>query len=393
MSDTLNDRVTDRRTGILAVVTEPGAAVRVTQLAHEFWFGTTLNWSRADDPDRREDFERYLQTIRENFNAGVHENALKWHQVEKTPGEPDYTEADRVLDWCEKHKIAMRGHCIFWAAERYVPAWVKELSDEELRRAIERRARDVTRHYRKRIVEYDVNNEMIHNRWFRQRLGDEIAVEMFRWAKEEDPAARLFLNEFDILTGRKIDEYCRLIEWLLSREAPVGGIGCQAHTFDEGGIDPETVQRCLDRLAQYDLPIRITEYGYGVKDTEDEQTQADALRGFYRTCFAHPAVEGILMWGFWRGRHWQKHHAILREDWSLTPAAEAYRQLVFRDWWTRWEGKADKKGVCDVPAFFGRHRVEVAGKASELGSGGDSERVAEIELLRSQGKQTVALTR
>lgn len=394
MSDVLDQAIRDHRTGTLAVTTDPGAAVRVTQLGHEFWFGTTLNWGAAEEPEQRQDFERYLQTIEENFNSGVHEGALKWHSVEREPGKPDYRGADRILEWCEKHGLAMRGHCIFWAAEHYVPGWVKLLSEAELRKAVERRAREVPRRYRGRIVEYDVNNEMTHtaNRFFRGRLGEEIAVDMFRWAQEEDPAAKLFLNEFDILTGKRIDEYCRLIESMLDAGAPVGGLGCQAHTFDEEGVDLDLVQRCLDRLGQYGLPIRITEYGYGVKDPEDEQVQADGLRGFYRTCFAHRAVEGVLMWGFWRGRHWQKHHAIWREDWSLTPAAEAYRELVFGDWWTRWQGQADERGVCNVPAFFGRHRVQVAGGASELDDA-DSQRVAEVELRRAEGTQAVALKR
>ena len=45
-----------------------------------------------------------------------------------------------------------------------------------------------------------------------------------------------------------------------------------------------------------------------------------------------------------------------------TPAAEAYRDLVFRQWWTRWQGKADAQGRREVRAFFGKHRVTAGGR-------------------------------
>ena len=51
------------------------------------------------------------------------------------------------------------------------------------------------------------------------------------------------------------------------------------------------------------------------------------------------------MWGFWEGGHWRPKAAL---------------------WWTRWEGSADAGGVCEVPAFFGRHMVEVNGADKEV---------------------------
>ena len=83
---------------------------------------------------------------------------------------------------------------------------------------------------------------------------------------------------------------------------------------------------------------------------------------YYRICFAQPAVKGILMWGFWEGANWIPVSSLYRRDWSPTPAAEAYRDLVFKQWWTTWQGKTDAQGRCEVPAFYGRHRVTAGGK-------------------------------
>ena len=64
------------------------------------------------------------------------------------------------------------------------------------------------------------------------------------------------------------------------------------------------------------------------------------------------------MWGFWEGANWIPVSSLYRRDWSPTPAAEAYRDLVFKQWWTTWQGKADAQGRCEVRAFYGRHRVD-----------------------------------
>jgi len=60
-------------------------------------------------------------------------------------------------------------------------------------------------------------------------------------------------------------------------------------------------------------------------------------------------------------------------------AAEAYRDLVFRQWWTRWQGRADAQGRCEVRAFYGKHQVKAGNQMTV------------VELKRAQGKATLAL--
>ena len=361
------------RMGTLVVQTAPGAAVKVTQLQHEFWFGTAAAWrwfKNPDDPTSK----KYLQVLKDNFNAVVHENALKWYHTEpKAEGEIDYSDPDRVVAWCEANGLRVRGHCIFWGIEGYVPKWQKTLDDAALRRVIERRAKEVTSHYKGRISEYDVNNEMMHGDYYAKRLGQGIVADMFRLAREGDPAARLYVNDYGILQSGG-EGYARYIQGLLDRGIPVDGIGIQGHSG--GQTDPAKVKATLDRLARFDLPIKITEFDM---NTKDEAAKARGVEALYRTCFAHPAVDGVMMWGFWAGSHWRPDAALWTRDWTPTPAAETYRRLVYGEWWTRFEGKADAAGRCEVPAFFGRHRVEAGGKTLE------------VELLKKDGARTVRL--
>jgi GH35 family endo-1,4-beta-xylanase len=139
-------------------------------------------------------------------------------------------------------------------------------------------------------------------------------------------------------------------------------------------FDPAALRNALAKLAQFNLPIRVTEFNfpgqrsrhYGQRGVplseEEEQAKAKAIVDYYRICFAQPAVQGILMWGFWEGANWIPVSSLYRRDWSPTPAAEAYRNLVFKQWWTTWRGQSDAQGRCEVRAFYGQYRVTAGGK-------------------------------
>jgi len=349
------------RMGRITVRCRPGARVKVTQLEHEFWFGTAISRRAFSPRVPAETQRRYLEVLKENFNSAVHENALKWYSTERRRDQVSYDDADRMLQWCEKNGLRMRGHCLFWCVDKFVQDWIKDLDDDQLRARLEKRAREVTSRYRGRILEYDVNNEMLHGRYYAQRLGDDVRVRMFKWAREGDPDAVLYVNDYNILSGKDLDRYVEQIAGLLDSGAPVGGIGCQGHFGQPADLGQ--IKKSLDRLAAFGLPIRITEFDVNI---DDEQEKARFLKGFYETCFAHPAVEGILMWGFWEGAHWRPKAALWKRDFTPTPAAEAYRDLVYNRWWTNREDTADEDGRCEVTAFYGRHVVAVDGVQKEV---------------------------
>ena len=363
-SQAIEARIRQHRMGELIIRTRPGAQVRVEQLRHEFWFGTAISNSMAAEGYRRRmsaaDLKKYKEVLAANFNCAVHENAFKWPNCERTADSGfDYSTAESIYNWCAAHEIPMRGHCIFWATDRRVQEWVRALDDEELRKVVRRRARDATSRFKGRIEEFDLNNELLFSSFYRRRLADGIIKEMADWAKEGNSDAVLYLNEQGALArgGHNADKYVQLIRKVLDQGVPIGGIGCQGHSREV--FDPEKMQATLDRLGAFGLPIKITEYDC---DSSDEALKARHLRRFYTICFAHPAVEGILMWGFWEGAHWKPRAALWKRNWSETPAAKAYRELVFDKWWTEQNGKADSSGRFRIRAFYGKYSVESAGK-------------------------------
>ena len=57
--------------------------------------------------------------------------------------------------------------------------------------------------------------------------------------------------------------------------------------------------------------------------------------------------------GVWEGDHWKPQAALWRKDWSIKPGGQAYFDLVFRDWWTKAQGKSSAAGDCTLRGFYG----------------------------------------
>ena len=316
----INARIQECRMGQIIIKTEPEADIDIQQVRHEFQFGTAVANSVANAMSAQ-DRKMYLKILKENFNYAVHENALKWYDCERRKDSVDYSIADRIWEICNDLSIPMRGHCIFWAKDKFNTSWLKKLNTDELRGKVISRAMDVTSHFRDRITEFDLNNEMINGNFFRRRLGNDIINEMASAAKAGNPDISLYVNDYGILVegNYNADSYITQIENLLKNGVPVDGIGCQAHTITSEEANsrgtpettPEQFQGNLDRLAKFNLPIKITECLFTADKEEDI---AGHLLEYFPICFAHPNVEAIIMWGFWEGDHWQPHTAMWKKD-------------------------------------------------------------------------------
>lgn len=67
------------------------------------------------------------------------------------------------------------------------------------------------------------------------------------------------------------------------------------------------LQYRLDKIAESGLKLWITELT--LSDTDNNRKAAN-LEKVMTMLFSHPAVEGILFWGFWDGRIWHKDDAL-----------------------------------------------------------------------------------
>lgn len=351
-------RVTDEHRAPIA-----DADVQVSQKTMAFPFGAALSPAVLNDAN-------YQAFFLSHFNWAVFENEMKWYSTERARGREDYTRCDAMVQWCNKHGIPVRGHCIYWAPEKWQPRWLTSLTAEELRHAVEQRAQSIVSRYRKDVVHWDVNNEMLHGSFFKDRLGEDIRSWMFERAHALDPDAKLFVNEFNILTVDKdftetqVDQYVEQVRALMAAGAPIHGVGVQGHVWSADAVKhPEAIKSNLDKIAELGLPIWITEFDSAFDDGE---LNADALEAVYRTAFGHPSVEGIVMWVFWEGNSWRGPNAgLAHRDWRINAAGERFESLM-AEWSTEFSGMTDTDGSLTYRGFHGDHAVMVRTKSSTI---------------------------
>ena len=226
--DGTDEAIAKHRIGRIVIHAKPGASVSVTQKSHEFWFGTAIARTMFRDMSSPES-KKYMEILKANFNSAVCENAMKWYGTQLQAGPPDYSDADRMVAWCKTNSMPIRGHCISWATPKHVQSWVKALDDKQLLSEMKVRSDGLLKRYRGKAPEYDVNNEMVHVNYYAKRLGDGIRVKMFHWARRADPKAILYVNDYNIISGKDGPKYIKHIEDLIATGAQVGGIGVQGH--------------------------------------------------------------------------------------------------------------------------------------------------------------------
>lgn len=342
----------------------PGVNVSVTQTRQAFGFGSAVVAQRLTDAENAQ----YQALIRELFNIAVLENNLKWQPLAGDWG-PGWTldVAKQGTDWLAAKGIPTRGHVLVWPGFKNLPRSLKGLEKEpaKLRQAVRDHVRELASAMKGRLVHWDVMNEPFDNHDLMDLLGEEVMVEWFKEARAADPKAQLFINDYAILSGGGGDtphrsHYEKTIAYLIGKGAPVDGIGMQGH-FGTSLTSPSDMLAILDRFAKFGKPIWITEFDVDVKD---EQLAGQFTRDFYTTLFSHPAVGGILMWGFWDSAHWHQNAPLYRGDFSLKPAGKAYRDLFLGEFRTNAKGVTDGTGQYKTRAFLGSYdvRVEVGGK-------------------------------
>lgn len=337
----------------------------IQQLNHDFSFGTCISGYFGNFEENIQ--QQYEDTLLKYFNSTVDEWSFKWTVVEPNQDSLLFDNADEKYYWSLENNLPMRGHTIFWANEAKVPSWARNLSDENLLIEMKEHVSDIVSRYPD-MNEFDVNNEMILNHYFRDRFGEGIIDSMFTWSKEVKPNATFYLNEYGIINSVLLDLYIEQINNLINQNIPISGIGIQGHVFtsdeptDMGTFEGDIVfsadylWNVIEPLAQFNLPIKITEFDF---NAPDELKHAEWIVNFYKVMFAHPSLDGVIAWGFWEEVHWRPEGAIFDLDFNPKPSAGAYYDLIFNQWWTDESFLTNNIGEKEVNLFHGKHYIKI----------------------------------
>jgi endo-1,4-beta-xylanase len=283
-----------------------------------------------------------------HFSSLTPENAMKFGEIHPEENRWNWAETDRIANYARALGIPLRGHTILWHNQN--PPWLfrangstdEPVSKGELFRRLENHIAGLARRYNDVVYAWDVLNEVIDiekgsedgfrkSRWY-QTGGREIYDFAFKTMQAASPKARLFYNDYNIESGKKMEATIRFLSELLDAGIPVHGVGIQGHWY-YNYPDAETLCAAIEAYAALGLDIEFTEVDisvYEFNECADKnkfftavpgdriRQQAERYKEIFRTAAHYPAVKNITIWGIADNHTWLDNFPVPgRKNWPL----------------------------------------------------------------------------
>ncbi len=290
---------------------------------------------------------RYAGVAGRHFDYLTAEYEMKWDALERARGSNDFGAGDAIVAFGQGNGMQIKGHALIWHGS--VPGWVGGLSATDLRTAFESHIGSVAEHYRGRVRAWDVVNEAIaddgsglRDTVFRQKLGDQYIADAFRLARQADPGALLFYNDYGGEgLNQKSDRIYELVKGLRAQGVPIDGVGLQMHITAANPPSDANVAANMRRLASLGLSVNISEMDVRIRDLPGTpQVRLDVQKSVYRSivglCVAEPRCDGVTFWGFtdaysWIDRQFGADNPLLfDEQYAVKPAYYGVLDALWR---------------------------------------------------------------
>ena len=233
--------------------------------------------------------------VKQEFNSMTAENDMKPEPTEPREGEFNWTSADRIANFARQNGIKLRGHCLMWHSQ--IGKWMYE--DNPTKEVFFKRMRNhihaIVNRYKDVIYCWDVVNEAITDDRnaadpYRQSplykiAGDEFIAKAFEYAREADPKALLFYNDYNECDPVKSKRIYEMVKKMKAAGVPIDGIGMQGHYNIYGPSEKEVddaiklYKQVVNHIHVTELDIRINEeMGGQLRFSREGQTVSDSIK-------------------------------------------------------------------------------------------------------------------
>ncbi len=209
------------------------------------------------------------------------ENAMKADTIAPlapSAGNPyRFERAERIVEFATTNSMQVHGHALVW--HQTTPDWFLDrpagISDADYRLIIEQRLRAyitaVVGHFEGRVAAWDVVNEVAsdnaqevyrNSQWYQAFSvgggdGQEYIRIAFEAARDADPNARLFINDYSTENPEKLDKILQIVDYIELGGVSVDGVGHQFHL--QRTSSAEDVDAALTTVANRGKANRVTE--------------------------------------------------------------------------------------------------------------------------------------
>ncbi len=225
--------------------------------ANNFFVGAAVSTNRLSG--------EYDELLTTEFNSITAESEMKMRTIFTGPGTYDWTRIDALVNYALENNLNIHGHALIWHVE--VPDWMATFNgtNEEFEQIVKDYILAVVGRYAGKITSWDVVNEAIadgggtRNTIFLEKIGADYIAKCFQWAREADPNAVLFYNDYNTPADlAKQNDVYALVDDLQSQNIPIDGVGLQMHI----SIDSPTrqqIQDDIDRVLERNLIVHFSE--------------------------------------------------------------------------------------------------------------------------------------
>jgi len=262
--------------------------------------------------------------IKANFGQLTCENSMKWDATEGTQGSFTFDSADQTVAFAEENGKVMRCHTLVWHSQ--LPTWVSSITDpDELTSVIQDHIAGVAGHFKGKCYAWDVINEMfaedgtLRDSVFSQVLGEDFVRIAFEAAREADPDAKLYINDYNIdsTSYAKTQGYVNKITEWIADGIPIDGVGTQSH-LQAGSTGTQDLLELLMTTGAGEVAITELDIAGGAAADYEQVVSA---------CVAVDGCIGITEWGVTDDQSWRSGESATLYDGSFQPK-EAYTALL-----------------------------------------------------------------
>ena len=265
------------------------------------------------------------------FNMMVCENEMKMEVLQPSQGSFSFGSADNLVSFAQRNNMVVRGHCLVWHSQQ--PTWLssdgkkndKGWTREQALAIMKNHITKVMQHYKGKVREWDVVNECLDDDQTTVRtnpdsydlrrqsvwqlaIGDDYIDSAFVYARQADPDAILYLNDYGVeLQGKaKSMAFYNLAMRLKNDGIPIDGVGLQCH-FSIGEVDSVKLDNTIKRFEEAGLKCIITELDMGVPSTTEANLleQARCYRVVTDIVLNHANCPSMVIWGIKDNDSWR----------------------------------------------------------------------------------------
>jgi endo-1,4-beta-xylanase len=218
---------------------------------------------------------KHNEILMRDFNNLTAEYEMKMDQIYKTEGSLDFTASDAIVDYGIANNMNIHGHTLIW--HNTIPGWMNSFSgtNEEFEAMIKDYITTVVTRYKGKVRSWDVVNEAVEdgsnslrNSIFKLKMGDDYVAKCFQFARDADPDALLFYNDYNIVfDAGKRAAILNLVDDLKSKNL-IDGVGPQMHISIDSPSKSQ-IQTTVNEIIGKGLKIHFSELDVRVNPNND----------------------------------------------------------------------------------------------------------------------------